>query len=76
MADSPGTWFSALRDRTSWNVSPGNSGTWTLRSSPRMLGIPGSVDGLLDVQPLGVPPHATIRTHVRCGVQSGCGSAE
>src|SRR3954470_47947 len=43
IADSPGTWFSALRQRTSCRVRPGNSGTCTLRSSPRMLGMPGSV---------------------------------
>src|SRR3954465_9160243 len=44
IADSAGTWFRALLARTSWNVSPGNSGTWTLRSSPRTLGMPGSVE--------------------------------
>src|SRR4051794_25833877 len=45
IADSPGTWLSALLARTSWNVTPGNSGTWTLRSSPRMLGMPGRAEG-------------------------------
>src|SRR5215218_3652706 len=44
MADSPGTWFRALLARTSWKVRPGNSGTWTLRSRPRMLGMPGSAE--------------------------------
>src|SRR3954468_18194068 len=44
IADSPGTWFSALFARTSWNVTPGNSGTCTLRSRPRMLGMPGSAE--------------------------------
>jgi len=45
IAEPFGTALSALLARTSWKVRFGKSGTWTLRSSPRTSGSPGSVLG-------------------------------
>src|SRR5215204_937149 len=70
IADSPGTWLRALLARTSWKVNLGNSGTWTLRSSPRMPGSPGRADGSSRSSFCASHRMAPMRTHVRTDVQS------
>src|SRR4051794_12395893 len=74
IADSPGTWLRALLDLTSWNVSPGNSGTCTLRSSPRIDGMPGSVEASSTSSRWASHRMPSIRTHVRTNVQPAAGS--
>src|ERR1700712_1466041 len=71
MADFPGTWLRALLANTSWNVRPGNSGTCTLRSKPRILGMPGRVAVSSMSSRCASHRMIHIRTHVRSSVQVG-----
>ncbi|GAB3281632.1 hypothetical protein GCM10027456_75060 [Kineosporia babensis] len=63
MGEPGGTWFSALRAATSWNVMPVNSGVVTVRSNPLIARIagasrPGSAEasGSAGAAPGPVPP--------------------
>src|SRR5690348_18377959 len=69
-ADGAGTALSALRQRTSCSVIPGNSGTCTLRSRPRIDGMPGSAASSTPSSRCASHRTPDIRTHVRDAVQA------
>src|SRR3954453_7404297 len=70
MGEPGGTAFSALRLRTSCSVTPGNSGTCTLRSRPLIEDMPGRAPSSAKSSRCASHRMGSIRTHVRSDVQS------
>src|SRR4051794_25573901 len=71
----PGTWLSALRASTSWNVTPANSGVRTERTRLFSRASPGRASGTS--APMRCPFHrmTTVEHTFDCGASS-CGEAE